>query len=369
MQEENTSHVKAALLGVEHPHSAAHLRTLQVLPEIESIFLWDESQSALTALREAQGDKVEATYTDLDALLARDDLFFVITALRNDLGPAICERILAAGKHIMAEKPIGRNAAEAEQVVLAAERAGLQLGVCYQNRWHPVIQEARRLVGQGLFGTIMSIEVRLLTTQPKFRNPSGWLFSQEQAGGGILAWLGCHYIDMIRFVTRDEIVSVAAEIATRSGENIDVEDVASLAFRFRSGAIGSLHAAYVLALSGGGYHNPTGYDTYFGIYGRAGRIYWYSTGVPANLQVESAQAEWAGAPKREFSYTLKDSPAYGRAYGEQFIHDFIRAAQGEGSLPASGRDALQVARVVDAAYESSRTGRRIDVKLPSGGPG
>lgn len=89
--------MKAALLGIEHPHSLAHLRTLQRLPEVESIFLWDESGSALAAVRQTQGDKIEATFTDLEALLARDDLFFVIAALRNDLGPDIFIRVLEAG--------------------------------------------------------------------------------------------------------------------------------------------------------------------------------------------------------------------------------------------------------------------------------
>ena len=83
-----------------------------------------------------------------------------------------------------------------------------------------MVRDVRALIAQDLVGPLMSIEMRMLTTQPMFRKPESWLFSQSEAGGGMLAWLGCHYIDMMRYISGDEIVSVAAEVATRSGETI-----------------------------------------------------------------------------------------------------------------------------------------------------
>ncbi|MFN8487989.1 MAG: Gfo/Idh/MocA family oxidoreductase [Caldilineaceae bacterium] len=354
----------AALLGIEHPHSLAHLRTLQVLPEVERILLWDPNADALAQVQTTQGAKVAGVFTDLDELLADQELFFVLAALRNDLGPDIFVRVLNAGKHLLAEKPLGRTAADAERVSEAAKRAGAKLGVCYQNRYGPWVQEARNFVSQGLLGPLVSVEMRMITTQVQFRNPQHWLFSQAQAGGGILSWLGCHYIDLMRYITQDEIVSVSAEVATRSGEAIDVEDVATLAVRFRSGAVGSLHAGYLLALSGGGYFNKAGYDMYGGFNGRLGRLHWSSSGTPSSLSVETTHPAWGGAPQRTFHYALAESPAYGGVHGEQFMRAFILAAQGKGEVPASGEDALQVARVVDAAYESSRIGRRVNITTP-----
>ncbi len=356
--------VTAALLGLEHPHSLAHLRTLQALPEVERILLWDSNQAALDAAVQAQGTKVEATYTNLDELLGCDDLFFVIAAVRNDLGPEIFIRALEAGKHLMAEKPIGKTAADTERVIAVAERVGRQLSVCYQNRTNPVIEQARTLVSQGIIGKLTAMEMRMFTTQVQFRNPKHWLFQNDLSGGGILSWLGCHYIDLMRYITGDEIVSVMAETATLSGEDITVEDVATLSLRFRSGALGSLQAGYTLALSGGGYHNKSGYDNYVGINGRAGRMYWTTVGSPTNLYVESTLPAWAGAPQRTFDYTLATSPAYGGVAGEQFLRQFVLAAQGQSAPKTTGYDALQVARVVDAAYESSRTGRRIEIEAP-----
>ncbi|HRW08591.1 MAG TPA: Gfo/Idh/MocA family oxidoreductase [Caldilineaceae bacterium] len=351
----------AALLGITHPHSLAHMRTLQALPEIASISLWDEDQEALDAAVQAQGAKVVATHTHLAELLANPDIFFVIAAIRNDLGPEIFIRALEAGKHLMAEKPIGRTAGDTQRVIDIANAQGLQLGVCYQNRNNPVVQEARRLVQQGAIGELMSVEFRLLTTQVQFRNPQHWLFDHAKSGGGILSWLGCHYIDLMHYISGDEVISVAAEVATRSGEAIDVEDVAMLSLRFRSGAVGSFHAGYTLALSGSGYHNKSGYDTYAGFNGRGGRFYWSAPGAPTSLSLESTHPAHSSAPWRSSDYTLATSPAYGGVAGEAFIRRFIEAAQGDGEPMATGADALRIARIVDAAYESSRTGRRIEL--------
>jgi predicted dehydrogenase len=356
-----TQTLTAALLGLEHPHSLGHLRTLQQLPEIGRILLWDSNRETLARVQNEQGEKVAASFTDLDRLLADADLSFAIAALRNDRGADLFCRVLAAGKPLMAEKPVGRTAADTRRVIEAAQRAGARLAVCYQNRFTAWAQDIRRLVQQGLLGPLISVEMRMVTTQVRLRNPQHWLFRNELAGGGILSWLGCHYIDLIRYLTGDEIVSVAAEVATRSGENIDVEDVAVLSLRLQSGAVAALHAGYMLALSGGGYFNRAGYDNYVGINGRLGRLYFTSSGAPREIYVESTHPDWTSAPQRTLHYTYAESPAYGGIAGEQFIRAFIHAVQGRDEPPTTGEDALRVARVVDGAYESSRTGRRVEL--------
>lgn len=354
--------MKAALLGAGEAHFSAHLKTLQVLPEIDTIHIWGDDSEALCAL---QGEvKVEGIFSNLDDLLEQKDIFFAIASVRSDIKPALFNRLLDAGIHLMAEKPMGTTTEAVAKLVEKAEEAGLALGTCYQNRYHPLNQDIRSFVAEGVVGDLMSVEMRMLTTQPKFRNPSAWLFQKDIAGGGMLAWLGCHYIDLMRYLTGDEIVSVSAEVATRSGEDIDVEDIAVLSMRLRSGAIGSLHTGYTLSLKGEAYGTTPGYDTYIGINGRHGRITFDAEGAPSHLYVESTTKDWATAPRKEYDYVVGQSPAYAGVPGEAFIRDFILAAQGKGESPASGRDALQVARVIDAAYESSLTGRRIDIETP-----
>ena len=357
----------AALLGVQHPHSDTHLQTLLQLPEVERVLLWDQDADALARFQATHGandrGKITASYTDLAQLLALPDWHFAISAVRTDEAIKLYPQVFAAGKHLLAEKPLGRDSAEAADLVEQARAAGVHLGVCYGNRTNPVVQAAREIVAAGIIGPLMSVEVRAITTQVQFRNPAHWLFDKSKSGGGMPSWLGCHQLDLIRFITGDEIVEMSAQIAIRSGEAITVEDVATLAFAMRSGAVGSLHTGYMLALSGGGYHNKQGYDNYFAVNGRLGRLFWSAPGAPSELYAESTHRSWASAPQRTLRFSLATSPAYLGVYGEQFVREFINAVKGEGAVPASGEDALQVARIIDAAYTSSESGRRIIIPV------
>lgn len=354
------SELTAALIGLRHPHSAGHLRTLDCLPEVTRIVLWDEDPAAAGDLRGEALDTPVEPAASLAELLARRDLDFVVAAERNDRNPDLFAAVLEAGHHLLAEKPFGRTAGDARRVVAAAERAGRTLSVFYTNRFNPLVAEAQRLVRAGALGTLYSLEVRMLTTQVRFRGPDHWLFDRAAAGGGMLSWLGCHSLDLMQFLTGDPIVSVAAEVATRGGDGIDVEDAATLSMRLGSGALASLHAAYVLALGGGGFYNPAGYDQHFGVYGRQGRLWWDDHGPP-ELHLESRDPGFAAAPRRTFTFTPAESRAYGGGYGERFVRAFIAATRDEGPAPCPGEAAVRVALIVDAAYESARTGRRVAV--------
>lgn len=349
-----------ALLGAGEPHFEGHLRTLQALPEIERIVIWGEEQ-ALAAVDWGQEAKVAAVDARLDWLLTAESPFMAVASVRTDTKPAVFTRILDAGIHLLAEKPMARTVEETERIVATARRRGVLLGVCYQNRGHPLILQARDFHRQGLLGDLMTVEVRLLTTQVRHRLATPWLFEHRYAGGGMLTWLGCHYLDMMYYITGDEVVSVSAEVAARGGEDIDVEDVAVLSLRFRSGAIGSLHVGYTMALRGPRQGDAPIYDSYVGFNGRLGRMHWATNLIPDTLHVESAHEAWASAPRRQFHFTLGASPAYGAVAGENFVRGFLQAAQGRGDPPVTGEDALRVARIVQAATESSRTGRRIDL--------
>lgn len=349
--------MRVLLAGLSHPHSLAHLRTLAQTPEIDEILLWDSDAQRLASEEVRETGKVTAVNTDLDWLLTEHDADFALVAVRNDRMPAVCKRIAGEGVHLLVEKPIANSPAAVAEVISAADRAGVRLGVCYPNRCHPLVEEAKRAVDADLLGPLMSVHMQLLTTQPRFRNPAHWLFRQEYAGGGILPWLGCHYLDLMRFLTGDEIVAVSAHCATRSGEAIDVEDVAVLNLTFASGAVGSLHVGYVLSLSGAGYENRQGYATHAEFCGRSGRLGWSgSTIFPPHLRIESSHPDWSAAPRREFHADLIPSTAYAGAHGLTFLRRFVQAIRDGSPLPASGEDALAVARIVAAAYAAQQVG-------------
>jgi predicted dehydrogenase len=338
----------ATLLGLSHPHSGALMATLENLREIRRVTLWDADPRAVgknAALPRSR--KVASITTDLGAALAACD--FAIVSVRHDQSAALARRVIADGKHLLAEKPVGITCAEIATVHRAAARAGVVASVLYPRRSHPCAAAMRRHVALGELGPLLSLEARFLATQVRFRNPHSWLFRRSEAGGGILLWLGCHYLDLLQYISGDEITGVAARLATRSGAPVDVEDTAVLALEFRSGAVGTFHAGYALAFSGGGYLNASGYDAYLALNGRAGRVVW--PGVAPQLRAELPSG--VGVKK----FRVRETSSYAGAYGESFIRQFLAAVRGESESPATLADALRTTRIIEAAETSARTGR------------
>src|SRR5206468_7323011 len=133
---------------------------------------------------------------------------------------------IGAGKGVFTEKPGARSAAEFQVVLTALEQQSVPFTIAYLNRASPAILQARELYRAGAIGRLTSVELRMVTTQVGMRNPGSWLFRREVVGGGILAWLACHWLDVFRFVTGDEIVRVQAQIATLAGDAVTVGDSA-----------------------------------------------------------------------------------------------------------------------------------------------
>jgi len=353
--------IKMGLIGATHPHSRFHLRTMELMDEVESVLVYDADEEALSELQKDMGSKIEKTYTDLEKMLERDDVFAVFSVMKNDENVDTIIKAAEAGKHIMSEKPAAVNSTEMKRAIEVVEKAGVALSLCYQNRFNPISLKIKQLVADGVLGRPLTFEAKMVTSQVKFRNPGLWLFDKKQSGGGILSWLGCHYIDGLRFWLQDEVVSVSAMVGTLGGEAIDVEDAACMTMKFSKGTIGTFHAGYLLPISEGGYSGAT-YDTYIAIKGSHGRLSWTPTakGNPT-LFVESATGVWSSAPQRKFSYTFARSEAYGGVYGLEFIRAFVKSALTGEEPPNTGYDALRVLEIIEAAYESSETGRRVDI--------
>lgn len=351
--------MKAALLGLGHPHSNVLFSTLENLTEITAISLWDPDPAIVARTPLAKKPKAKNLSVNIDAILSDPELTFAIVCVRHNLSAKICQRVIKAGKHLLAEKPVGLNSAEIITLKAAANRAGVVASVLYVRRAHPCMIATRQLLQTGTLGPMFSIEGRFLTTQVKLRQPESWLFQKDQAGGGILLWLGCHCLDLMQSVTGDKIVEVAALTSTRSREAIEVEDIAVLSLKFKSGAIGSFHAGYTLAYSGSGYVNQKGYDSYLAFNAREGRVVWPD--LEPRLQIESPPLNDQSAIREE-TFKLPSSNSYGGSYGERFLRQFIAAVQGQAKPPTTLNDALRTARLIEAAAESSRTGQFIKIR-------
>jgi len=347
--------------GLTHPHAEMYLETLEALDEVSGVVLVDPDQVARDAMSE-KSRKLRGAGPDLDSAIERWDVSHVLVSLPNASTPAELVRVIEARKSVFTEKPAARSAAEFTPVLNALRRRPVPFAVAYLNRGAPPIVEARELYRAGAIGRLMSVELRMVTTRVGMRNPDAWLFHREQAGGGILAWLGCHWLDAVRFITGEEIVRIQAELGTLSGEAIDVEDTAVLAFRTSGGAIGSLHAGYLLAIGNPGYRSA-GHDISLILRGSDGLIQ-YSVGRGHEgppLVLESLAPRWRSASRRGFQFTPTPAPGYGGLAGLDFFRQFLAAGPGD-PTPADAVDALRVLEILDAAYRSAASGCAVDVE-------
>ncbi len=349
---------EAALIGCDHPHSASHLDTLVSLTEVTGIHLWDPSPGAADALRERAGSKLVAVHADLDAVLSDGRIGWLLVGVRHDLFAGLLGQCAQAGKPVFAEKPLGLSRAEVAPVVAAFRERGLSLSVAFVNRAKPVVKELRRAVQAGWLGRLCSAETRLHTTTVQLRNPRHWLFDKALSGGGIIPWLGCHHLDLMRYVMGAEATSVTAQCATLSGEAISVEDMAVLTIGFDNGALATATFGYLMP--GGGTGNTfAAKDTYFGLKGTLGQASFVPTDAAPDLDLVSFHTDCAGAPARRLHLPEARAKAYGEQPGLEFAREALQAALEGRDGPATGEDMLACWAIIEGAWQSSAEGVRV----------
>ena len=195
--------------------------------------------------------------TDWRAVLEREDVDVVDVCTPGFLHEEIAIAALEAGKHVLCEKPLANDTAQAERMVEAAEAAAARgqvaaLGHTY--RRVPALAHARTLIAQGRLGEIREVRAAYLQdwlTDPT--SPMSWRLRAETAGSGALGDIGSHAIDQVRFLTGQEVTAVRGRLRTftpeRPGpdgpEPVAVGGAAWAAVGLSGGAVGSVEASRV----------------------------------------------------------------------------------------------------------------------------
>ena len=205
---------------------------------------------------------IAPAYPSYEALLEDDRVQVVHLTTPNDLHYAQAKQALAAGKHVVCEKPLAMTSEESAELVDLAERSGLVHCTNFNIRFYPVVQEARERVRAGELGAVWNVHGGYL--QDWLATPEDWNWRLEPARGGDLRAvgdIGSHWMDLAQFVTGARIVEVFADLATtipvrrrpvgevetfssatdveRVDAPMSTEDIAHILVRFESGARGS----------------------------------------------------------------------------------------------------------------------------------
>ena len=223
-----------------HGHEDGHILVWDKLPEVEAVHVCTIADEADLESISALSSKVASKSRDLSDLLSKP-LDAVGVCVRPDLGPPTLRTIVDAGVPVLFDKPASTSAAGMREVAELAASKGVTAGAMFQWRYSAPVLEAKRALEKGGLGELWAVEIRMLTSQLRYRRPrTSYLFRSEYAGSGILSWLGCHLLDSLNFITGDRIVEVTAMTGNQNPEPVDVEDTAMVAFRMAGGAMGPL---------------------------------------------------------------------------------------------------------------------------------
>ena len=347
------------IIGITN-HFSQILETLELMDEIDNIFLVDQDLDLLNQYRNR--DKIKDVSTDINLVLRNDNIKHVQVFAENHECPSLILEVLQSGKHVIADKPGAVNATAFEPVVKYAKDNNLIFGMHYTNRWRPENQKIKSLIEAGAIGRLQSAQLQLITTTVNLRNPKSWYFHKEFAGGGILNWEGCHQLDLLRYVTSEEVDNVAAMCRTLSGEDITVEDVASVSMELSNGMIATLHAGFLIPIEKG----EEGVSTQIpiAIRGTEGGIWIERKGDKSAIFLESTKSPWNHSKQICYSYSPVDMvpSGYGGLYGIDFVRKFLTAGQNENPPPVSADDILNNFYILDAIYESNDLKKQIKVK-------
>jgi len=336
--------VRYACVGCGAIANNYHLPALARIAEAEFAIACDLDHERARATAATFG--AQETASDCRLVVARDDIDLVCVFTKVDAHAEIAIAACEAGRHVFVQKPFARSVAEGRAMVAAARGAGVQLIPAFMHRYFDESLLAAQLVREGAIGDIEFMRQRNATS-----NPRGTVASY----GGAMMDIGAHGIDLVRAITGEEIVRVAARLQGDEGGGIVRDDDVREQRDLRGGEL-SAFMLHELA-SGATVSHEVQWSQAAGasrftseVYGTGGTILLRAARTDADLAyatpAEGGRVEWLTPelPGREM----------GAAQHETVIHSLLT---GDRSAQPPG-DGLAVLRVCEAARQSMISGCR-----------
>jgi predicted dehydrogenase len=343
------SALRVVVAGAAATIFSAHRRGLTAIGA-EVVGVQDVNEERVRLVAAELGCRVHPT---LPELLAEEADLAVILA-PHPFHAELAIAALRSGKHVLTEKPMAAEVAEADRMVAEAELSGRVLAVSFQQRTRHEVKEARRLIGEGFLGQLQRADV--LATWPRrktYFEVAPWRGSWRGEGGGVLVNQGQHDLDLLCHLVGSP-ARVAGWTRTRV-HRIEAEDSAQAMLEWQGGAIGSIHLSTAEVDLG----------QRIELTGTGGRLRL----LPGKLELTSN-----GVDFRDFAASDGDPfgavPAgpvkeVGGGGGEHadLYRDLADALAGNRPPIAPGGEAAQALELANAIIHSSRTGEEVTLPL------
>ena len=287
----------------------------------------------------AQANEIRKAYSSVDALLSDPEVGAVYISTTNELHKAQTLAAAKAGKHVLCEKPLALNVADAEEMVAACARAGVVMGTNHHLRNAATHRKIRELIGAGAIGKPLFARVFHAVYLPP--HLQGWRISKPAAGGGVILDITVHDADTLRFLLDAEPIEAVAMSQQASLASGELEDGAMSVLRFSNDVLVQLHDAFTVK------HAGTGVE----IHGTEGSI----VGRDVMTQRPIGQVF-----VRDASGEREIPVAHENLYARS-LAAFNGAVRGEGRPSATGEDGVRSLATALAVLESARSGRRVAI--------
>ncbi len=339
-----------------------HAQAITAQPDARLVAVCDIVPGAAEKLA---GDYNAEAMTDLDAMLARDDIQVVNVCVPSGLHAEIGVKAARAGKHVICEKPIDITLDAADRLIAACDEAGVKLQVISQHRFGAGMRRLKQAIDDGALGTLVMGNAEIFWYRAQaYYDSGGWRGTWALDGGGCLMNQGVHYVDLLRWAM-GPVASVSAKMGTLAHERIEVEDAAVAVIQFENGAIGSLI---------GTTDAFPGYTCRLEIVGTEGSAILEDGEIKAwNLKAEIGEV---GAYGRGKEAKRAEASQNGKASGQGAadpaaiswgghaveVRDMIDAIRGGRDVVLPGSSARNALELILAVYRSAESGR--EVKMP-----
>ncbi len=349
--------LKVAVIGVGNI-SRWHITSYLNNPDTELVAFCDINPETLRRRGEEFG--VSALYESYDEMLEKTpEIDLVSVCTWNNAHAVAAIAALNAGKHVLCEKPMAMNAAQAEEMRRAAEKNGKVLQVGFVRRFGQdaaVIRDFRENLGELYFARASYVR--------RNGNPGGWFGNKALSGGGPLIDLGVHVIDLVRYLMgnpkpvsvygasfrklgdRKNIRTPRAYSATvtASADVCDVEDLAAALIRFDNGAVLDVQAGFSLNLGKD--------ETNIELFGTKGGVK-----LDPEFRLYTEMNDYLA----DVNLAASTGFDFERAFRCE-IDSFVGAAQGKNPVLASADDGVELMKILDAVYRSAETGHEVPIE-------
>jgi predicted dehydrogenase len=348
---------RIAFLGVDHPHGA-HWRELLLNSrgDIEIAAIVPCYKGGLASLEERYAETPR--FETVEKLLAWGKFDGAVVCLPNNEAPAAIEQLAAAGMHVLAEKPAGGSAGDGRRIVEAVRGSGIAFQTGYLWRFDEGAQRLRRMVRDGSFGKLISLEMSFVTSDAERRGPRHYLFDREISQGGFFNWLGCHFLDLLFYITGEKVIGVTARTGVFGATPLEVEDGGVAILDLSGGGIATFLGGYWLPRWAG--------ESRWTLRGEHRWVHWdpRRAGTGGVLEIHGPKPQWHAM---EETHTIPPdaTPGYGGQAGVDLVRDWLQAARSGGACRATAESTAAVLELIDAIYRSSNEGRRIECEIGS----